>query len=367
MSQSQQHPRPDPVTTESQPPLIREGLKPIALSLGVGAIGGAVFAVIGVPLAWMLGPMVVNIVASVRGVPVLVPHGVRAVTLCLIGVFLGGSFSPDLLARAGEWTLSFSLMAIFIPLITLVAGVYYVRVAGFDRPTAMFSGAPGTLTAMVIIGGESGADERMIALTQGLRVVIVVFFMPLLVTLVLTAGPSSASFLPEGGPFAWTEFVLLAVAALVGLGLARAFNLPASAMTGAMLASAGLYLSGMVSWRPPDLVLWVCLWVLGSAIGSRFSTVTAETFYRVSRHAIAVTALVMIVSAGFAVLVSAVTGVPFLTAFLSFTPGGVAEMCLIAIAFDIDPAFVAMHHLVRIVILITAAPFAAKWIQANTS
>lgn len=360
-------PQPAPDGAETQPPLTRDGLKPIVLSLGVGAVGGAVFAVMGVPLAWMLGPMVVNIVASVRGVPVLVPHGVRVVTLCIIGVFLGGSFSPDLLSRAGEWTLSFSLMVIFIPLITLVAGVYYVRVAGFDRPTAMFSGAPGTLTAMVIIGGESGADERMIALTQGLRVVIVVFAMPLLVALVLTTGPSSVSVLPEGGPFVWTEFALLTAAALVGLGLARTFKLPASAMTGAMLTSAGLYLSGVVSWRPPDVVLWVCLWVLGSAIGSRFSTVTAQTFFRVSRHAIAVTALVMVVSAGFAMLVSALTGVPFLTALLSFTPGGVAEMCLIAIAFDIDPAFVAMHHLVRIVILITAAPFAARWIQSRLS
>lgn len=360
-------PQPDSDTTETQPPLTREGFKPIALSLGVGAMGGAVFAALSVPLAWMLGPMVVNIVASVRGAPVLVPHGVRVVTLCIIGVFLGGSFSPDLLARAGEWALSFSLMAVFIPLITLVAGGYYVYVAGFDRPTAMFSGAPGTLTAMVIIGGESGADERMIALTQGLRVVIVVFLMPLLVTLALSTGPSSASVLPEGGPFQWIELVFLFIAAVVGLGLARTFKLPASAMTGAMLTSAGLYLSGVVSWRPPDLVLWVCLWVLGSAIGSRFSTVTAETFYRVSRHAIAVTALVMAVSAAFAVLVSALTGVAFLTALLSFTPGGVAEMCLIAIAFDIDPAFVALHHLVRIVILITTAPFAAKWIQARLS
>ena len=67
---------------------------PIALSLGVGAVGGLVFSVLSVPLAWMLGPMVVNIIASVRGLPVLVPHGVRVVTLCVIGVFLGGSFSP---------------------------------------------------------------------------------------------------------------------------------------------------------------------------------------------------------------------------------------------------------------------------------
>ncbi len=305
--------------------------------------------------------MVVNIIASVRGVPVLVPHGVRVVTLCVIGVFLGGSFSPELLARAGEWIYSLLFMLVFIPLITLVAGIYYRRFASFDPPTAMFSGAPGTLTAMVIIGGDSGADERMIALTQGLRVVIVVFLMPMVVVLSTASGAASASVLPEGGPFSWTDGILLTLAAVFGFGLARVFRLPASAMTGAMLASAALYLGGMVDWRPPDAALWFCLWVLGSAIGSRFSTVTPTTFFRVSRHAIAATAVVMTISAAFALLVSRLTGVAFLTTLLSFTPGGVAEMCLIAIAFDIDPAFVAVHHLVRIAILITAAPFVAKW------
>lgn len=336
------------------------------MSLGVGAVGGAVFALLSIPLAWMLGPMVVNIVASVRGAPVLVPHSVRVVTLCVIGVFLGGSFSPDLLDRAGEWALSLSLMILFIPLITIIASFYYRKFAKFDAPTAMFSGAPGTLTAMVIIGGESGADERMIALTQGLRVVVVVFLMPLVVTMAMATGPSSASFLPDGGEFLWSEGAMLLIAAVFGLGLARAFRLPASAMTGAMLASAALYLSGLVSWRPPDLALWVCLWILGSAIGSRFSTVTPKTFFRVSRHAIAATALVIGVSAIFAFGVSEITGAAFLTTLLSFTPGGVAEMCLIAIAFDIDPAFVAVHHLVRIAILITLAPLAAKWVASRS-
>jgi membrane AbrB-like protein len=354
-----------PIADDSheQPPLTRAGIKPIALSLGVGGLGGALFSLAHVPLAWMLGPMVVNIIASVRGAPVLVPHGVRVVTLCVIGVFLGGSFSPDLLSRASEWGVTLVLMVAFIPLITVVAGAYYARAAGFDRGTAMFSGAPGTLTAMVIIGGESGADERMIALTQGLRVVIVVFLMPLVVTLATAAGPHDASVLPDGGPFSWQDGALLLGAAVLGYVLAKLFNLPASAMTGAMLTSAALYLSGLVSWRPPDAALWVCLWVLGSAIGSRFSTVTPVTFFRVSSHAVAATALVISVSAVFAYGVSVLTGVPYLTALLSFTPGGVAEMCLIAIAFDIDPAFVAVHHLARIAILISAAPLAARWVQ----
>ncbi|MBL8643383.1 MAG: AbrB family transcriptional regulator, partial [Rhodospirillaceae bacterium] len=159
---------------ETQPPLKRPGLKPIALSLAIGAAGGFIFTLLHIPLPWMLGPMIFNIVASVRGLPVLIPHQARMSVLCVTGVFLGGSFTPELLDRIGEWLLSLSLMLVFVPLITFAASEYFRRVAGFDRATAVFSGAPGTLTAMVIIGGESGADERLISLTQGLRVVLVV-------------------------------------------------------------------------------------------------------------------------------------------------------------------------------------------------
>jgi len=345
-----------------QPPLTRAGPTPIALSLGIGAAGGALFSLLEVPLAWMLGPMIFNIAASVRGLPVLIPHGVRVAVLCVIGVFLGGSFTPELLTRAGDWLLSLSLMLVFVPLITLAASQYFRRAAGFDRATAVYSGAPGTLTAMVIIGGEAGADERMIALTQGLRVVVVVILMPMVVTAVLAAAPHAASVLPVGGPFAWDEAAWLVGAAGCGYAVARLFRLPAAAMTGAMIASTALYLGGVVSYRPPDALMWLALWILGSAIGSRFSTVTAATFWRVSRHAVAATALIIAVSALFALFASWLTDTRYLTALLSFTPGGVAEMCLIAIAFDVDPAFVAVHHLTRIAILITAAPIATRFL-----
>jgi membrane AbrB-like protein len=350
----------DNANTHHTPPLARPGLKPIALSLGIGAVGGGLLSLLNVPLAWMLGPMIFNIAASVRGMPVLIPHWVRVAVLCVVGVFLGGSFTPELLDRVGEWALSLSLMFVFVPLITYVASEYFRRVAGFDRSTAVFSGAPGTLTAMVIVGGESGADERLIALTQGLRVVIVVILMPMVVTAVLASAPNHASVLPDGGPFAWDDTAWLCAAGACGYAVAKVFHLPAAAMTGSMIASTTLYLGGVVTYRPPDILLWLALWILGSAIGSRFSTVTTQTFVNISKHAVAATAIIICVSGLFALLASWLTDTPYLTALLSFTPGGVAEMCLIAIAFDVDPAFVAVHHLVRIAILITAVPFAAR-------
>ena len=311
-------------------------------------------------MAWMLGPMVANIVASLRGWPVLIPNQARNSVLAVVGVFLGGSFTPDLLDRAGDWMLSLSMMVIFIPMITVLAGWYYHRWAGFDLSTSVFSGAPGTMTAMVIIGEASGADERMIALTQGLRVVIVVLLMPLLVVYILGVSGSGTSALSQGSPPGILDVVFLGIAASAGFGLAKLLRFPASAMTGAMVTSATLYLFGVVEWRPPDVLLWVCLWILGSAVGSRYSTVTTRTFFRISKHAVIATALIMCATAVFSGAVTQLTGTPYLTALASFTPGGVAEMCIIAITFDIDPAFVAVHHLARIALLITVAPVVAS-------
>ena len=352
---------------DEQPPLVRPGLKPIALSLAIGGLGGLLFDLIHIPLAWMLGPMIFNMVASVRGLPVLMPHGARVLTVCVVGVFIGGSFTPELLERAGEWILSLSTLLIFVPVITGAAALYYKKVAGFDGPTAAFSSAPGTLTAMVLTGGMAGADERLIALTQGLRVVVVVTLAPVIVTLMTgTAVLETELSLGNAGGSPW-EGLYLVAAAVFGLLVAKVLGVQAASLTAAMFASAALYLSGTVTYRPPEFLLFIALWALGSAIGSRFSTVTPKTLFRVGRHALVATCLSLAIAGVFAGMIHLALGVPFLTALLSFAPGGVAEMCLIAITFDIDPAFVAMHHLARIVILISLAPIAAKLLTSSRS
>ena len=339
--------------------MLRHGLAPIALSLALGAAGGALFALLHVPLPWMLGAIVANTIAAVRGWPVAIPHTVRVIVISVVGVFLGASFSPDMLDRLAAWAGSLCLMFVFIPLVTLIASEYFRRYAGFDQATAIFSGAPGTLTAMVIVGGASGGDERLITLAQGLRAMLVVLVLPNIVAALVghpeavqVAAIESDTFSPQG--------VWLIGAAAIGFGIAQALNQPAVAMATAMIVTAALYLAGVVTWHAPDPLFQASLWILGSSIGSRFSIASAATFFRVSRHAVVATGVVIAVSAAFAGVASALTGTPYLTSLISFTPGGVAEMCMIAMAFDIDPTFVAVHHLLRIAILVTLLPVGAK-------
>ena len=46
----------------------------------------------------------------------------------------------------------------------------------------------------------------------------------------------------------------------------------------------------------------------------------------------------------------------FLSLILSFCPGGIYEVAVIAIAFDLDPDFVAFHHIIRLLFILFTVP-----------
>ena len=53
----------------------------------------------------------------------------------------------------------------------------------------------------------------------------------------------------------------------------------------------------------------------------------------------------------------------FLTLLLSFSPGGIYEVAVIAIAFDLDPNFVAFHHIIRLLMILFTIPVILKLIK----
>ena len=88
--------------------------------------------------------------------------------------------------------------------------------------------------------------------------------------------------------------------------------------------------------------------VLGTGLGVRFTGMTRTIFLRgMGLSLVSVTGMMAIgilLSAG----VHAMTGLPTDSLVVSFAPGGVVEMSLIALSIAANPAFVTLHHLVRI-------------------
>ena len=64
-------------------------------TLALGAMGGAIFFHFRMPLAWMMGAMVICTIASIYGTKLQVPQKLRSVMVSVLGVLLGSTFTPE--------------------------------------------------------------------------------------------------------------------------------------------------------------------------------------------------------------------------------------------------------------------------------
>lgn len=328
----------------------------LARSLAIGAVGGLIFHLVGLPLAWMLGPLVANLLVSARGVDVRVPERLREAFLGVLGLVLGSQVTPELAARVLEWPLSMALLLVGVAASTAAAAAWYRR-CGFDSVSAWFASAPGAMTAMILMGEKCGGEPRRIAIAQSLRVVLVVLILPPL----FWAYEGAAA---NGEPAVRTlqdPWLLLALPALIPLG--HLLKLPSPTLLAPLVFTALLSGFDIATLRLPDWGMNLMLWVLGSAIGSRFRGLSSARLGRYLFEAFVATLVALAVLALFAELIHRLVGVPRDVALLALAPGGIGEMAILAVALDLDPVFVAFHHLLRMVALMLFAPFWARFLR----
>ena len=72
-------------------------------TLVVGALGGALFAWVGLPAAWLSGAMIAVALASLAKMPAHVPTPLRDGLFVVLGVTMGTGVTPDTIERIGEW------------------------------------------------------------------------------------------------------------------------------------------------------------------------------------------------------------------------------------------------------------------------
>lgn len=332
------------------------------LSLSLGTAGGALFYLLGMPLPWMLGAMLVTLICSVSALPLASPKSARPAMSAIIGVVLGTYFQPELFAQIGEWVFSISALLVFIGIAGAIGVTYFHFVGKMDWKTAYFAGMPGGLIEMVLAADANGADSRRVALVHSTRIFLTIMTLPPLVTWMEGAsGPAAErAMVPLSAPSVALVLALAAGGVLVG----RVLRLPASNLMGPMLLGAVLNLSGVLQgFAPPTLLVWTAQVVIGTVIGCRFIGVDW-------RHVLSVVALtggsivmLLCLAFGFAILLQAVMGIAVVQGVLAYAPGGVAEMSLVAIALHADAAFVALHHVLRIAVVMAAAPLVFKLLR----
>lgn len=335
----------------------------ILLAVAVGTLGGALFKYLTIPLPWMLGSMVSVTAAAMSGFGVAMPRPVRDSFLTILGVLLGAGFTPAILARMHEWVATMAALSLWAVFAGWVAYVYFRRVAGFDRPTAYFAAIPGGLAEMTMVGAQFGGHLQTLALSHSIRVMLVVLVVPIWFRLDGMVGALPAKAMVGLFDISAQDYLVLAACAAGGAVVATRVRLPAAAMLGPMICSIAVHLAGITDTQPPYVLTAAAQVVLGAAIGQRFAGMKLRAIGASVLHASAATLLMLGLAVAFAMALAAALDQTLPGLVLSFAPGGFAEMSLVALALGIDPAIVSSHHLYRIVLVVSVAPYVyRRWI-----
>lgn len=327
-----------------------------AAALALGIAGGWLFHAANLPLPWMLGPMTVCTLAALVRAPIAAPTVVRPPMSAVIGVMLGAAFTPDVVGRLDEWLISTLGLAAFVVVAGVVCVAYFRIVARFDPVTAYFSGMPGGLVEMVIVGEAKGGDGRTIALIHSARILLVVMTLPFLVEWVegVSLGARGAA-----GPSVFdaplSAEVWIVVCGLAGAFLGHVLRLPAKVLLGPMLVSGAVHVTGVTDFHPPAEIVAAAQVVLGVTIGARFLGTAPREILRILALSVGSTVILLALTLAFATVVGRIMGLGTVPLILAYSPGGLAEMSLVAIAVQTEVAFVAAHHLLRIVFVMAGA------------
>jgi membrane AbrB-like protein len=343
-----------------------ERLRAWALALGLGASGGFLFAWANLPLPWMLGAMAACTAAALSGARPAVPRPLRSGMIAVLGVMLGSAFTPGLAARLPEWSLTLAILSAAMAVTTWAVARLFRRLGGHDPVTAYFAAAPGGINEMVLTGGALGGDERAIALSHALRILLIVFTVPFGFRMASNwHGTPIAQAMGSIADLHVADALLLAACAVAGALAARMLRFPAPGLTGPMAASAAIHLGGLTASAPPGELVVAAQVVTGAAIGSRFAGLSLSALAASARLSTMATLVMLAVSGGAAFVLALGTGLSFPLLLLAFVPGGIAEMCLVALALGQDVAFVSTHHVVRVVLVIAVAPLAFRLLRGR--
>ena len=334
-------------------------------TLVIGTCGGYLFSLIQSPLPWMMGSLFACTVAALAGVRLYMPNDVRRVWMVVLGVMLGAAFAPDVLDRLATWGGVFAGMMAFTVLGAAAGAWFFHRVGRLDRRTAFFCAAPGGLGEMSLLGPALGADERAILLSHSTRILMVMFIVPpayrLLADYVPPADPRR---LPAGGP----ERPRLGRAD--GVRNRRRRGGQAAAHSGLADGGSDARQRGRAYWRPDGLppadgTAGRAQVFIGCGAGARFVGVRPRELGRTVAAAAMYYAAFLALAFLVAGAVAALGGFDFKAVHLAYTPGGFAEMNLIALSLDIDVAFVATHHTGRLFAVVIGAALLARMLWAG--
>jgi uncharacterized protein len=327
------------------------------------AVLGALFAWLHMPAALLMGPMLVGIAFAAGGGTARVSDAAflaaQGVIGCMVARMAPLSIAGELLER---WPVfAFGVLAVIAA--STFLGWLLTRMHVLPGTAVLWGSTPGAATVMVVMAEAYGADARLVAFMQYLRVALVTAVASIVARL-WGLSPAHAAQVAWFPALSWPSFLATLSIALLGPAIAHRLRLRSGAFLIPLVAGLLLsHLGWLVIELPPGLLV-LSYAIIGWSIGLRFTRPlllhAAKAFPRVLACMLTLIALCGILAA---VLVVTADVDP-LTAYLATSPGGVDSVAIIAASSKVDVPFVMGMQTTRLVAVIFLAPMITRYIAA---
>ena len=332
------------------------------LVIAISAPSALVADYFSLPLAWFLGPMIATSLGALMGLKIKMPRLVLSSILILLGLYIGNYIDKDLFAKIHEWALTSIIMLIYIILSILVVSIYLQKFSGYEKKTSIFSAAPGALGPLMILAEDQKTDLSHVATAHLIRLIIIVTVFPFIVN----------SYYDENFLILEQEIfkdqnnihlALLIFSSIVLILIFDKLKIPAALLAGTLVASGLLQITEIASYKLSPKIVDYCLLILGASVGCRFADKTFNEVAKNTFHSFIATFLLVALGLLAAFAASLIIDKNFFTLLLSYCPGGIYEVAVIAIFFNLDPEFVSFHHIIRLLMILFVVPIILRFLK----
>ena len=338
--------------------------------LGVGsALAGLLAQVVGLPAAWLVGPMLVAVVVALAWPKhPAVPRWGRIAALAVVGGVLAATFTPSVLPLIAANWFSISLVVGGTLVLSLASGYAFARVTRVDGKTAALGTLPGAASGMVAMSGPLGADPRLVALMQYMRVLVVVLSAALVARFASGGGtpPVSGQGLQTTHEATlvhatWLAYFLTALVAGIGAWAGTRLRLPAGALMGPLIFGVALEEMGILHLAWPPGVPEVAYLIIGLYVGLLFDRDSVRRAGRLLPFVLCSTVGLVAACAGLGWALAALTPIDGLTAYLATTPGGIDSVAIMALGSGASAPPVLAVQMLRLFAVILVGSLVGRW------
>lgn len=331
------------------------------LLAALSAIFAAILEMIGIPAGLLMGPMAAGALVGMNGGTIRLPRRFFFCVQIVLAMMIAGSMRPDLFATfSSNWPLFLAVIISVIGVSTL-CGWTITRMRILPGTTAIWGSSAGAASTMLLMADAYGADARLVAFMQYLRVVFVASAATMVAHLWMSGaevGTGARWFAPIAGlPFLATLSV-----GIVGGLLGKALRMPAGAFLVPFAIGSVCNVTGMLTIELPQWLLALSFAMLGWNIGLGFT----RPILAHARRALVPTVVSILVLMSFcgllALLLIEVAGIDPLTAYLATSPGGLDSIAVIAASSDVDLPFVMALQTARLLIITLIGPALARFV-----